>query len=153
MNVMLIAGQQESQAYHAQIAALESQLFDDAWDVSAVASSPAQFGVKVAVAVLDGAVVGYCIYQIIFEMSEILRIGTAKHAQGQGVANTLMMAVADDCQQQGAQRLLLEVRADNEPAIKLYQKHGFFQIDQRPNYYHGTDGGRIDALILQRQFS
>lgn len=153
MNVMLIAGQQESQAYHAQLAALESQLFDDAWDVSAVASSLAQFGARFAVVVIDDVVVGYCIYQIIFEMSEILRIGTAKHAQGRGVANALMMAVADDCQQQGAQRLLLEVRADNDPAIKLYQKHGFFQIDLRPNYYHGIDGCRIDALILQRQLS
>jgi len=42
--------------------------------------------------------------------------------------------------------VLLEVRADNETAIRLYRRHGFEQISVRRRYYQPGD---IDALVMQ----
>jgi ribosomal-protein-alanine N-acetyltransferase len=46
----------------------------------------------------------------------------------------------------GVTHTLLEVREDNESALRLYGRMGFEQISRRPGYY--ADG--TDALILRR---
>jgi ribosomal-protein-alanine N-acetyltransferase len=43
-----------------------------------------------------------------------------------------------------SERIWLEVHADNEPALKLYEALGFQQVGRRPKYYR--DGG--DAILL-----
>ena len=61
----------------------------------------------------------------------------------QGVADQLMAAGLERC----PGRWLLEVRDDNAPALRLYDKHGFTTIDRRADYY----GAGVDALILDRR--
>ena len=46
-------------------------------------------------------------------------------------------------------RLLLEVRVSNAPAIALYEKLGFSPLGVRPGFYEAP---REDALIMQRVF-
>ena len=46
-------------------------------------------------------------------------------------------------------RLFLEVRADNEAALRLYQGFGFERLGVRRNYYRG--GG--DALNMRLRLS
>ena len=41
----------------------------------------------------------------------------------------------------------LEVRIDNIPAIKLYEKCGFKKIAIRQNYYNGIDG-----ILMERKY-
>ena len=41
--------------------------------------------------------------------------------------------------------ITLEVAIDNIPAVKLYQKFNFYEVNKRKGYYHG-----IDALIMRR---
>ena len=45
----------------------------------------------------------------------------------------------------GCEHLFLEVRADNIPAISLYKKMSFLEINRRENYY-----GDVDALVMER---
>lgn len=42
--------------------------------------------------------------------------------------------------------LRLSVRASNQPAIQLYQEHGYSQINTWPHYYRGNE----DALIFEK---
>jgi ribosomal-protein-alanine N-acetyltransferase len=44
-----------------------------------------------------------------------------------------------------ADRVLLEVREDNEAALGLYAQSGFVEIDRRPRYYR--DGAA--AVVMQ----
>lgn len=130
-----------------QIVDLENVLFDDGWDGSAILSVLAQFGAGVLVYLQGAQVLGYCIYTIVFETAEILRIATCPDYQRQGIGDVLLDKISQFAKEKHAEKLLLEVRADNEPAIRLYLKHGFCHISTRPKYYdHKTD-----ALILQRK--
>lgn len=136
--------------YVSAIAKIESELFDDAWDALAVHSVLSQFGAGVLIVENDDdELMGYVIYQIVFEVAEILRIATDTDFQKQGVGKGLLDEFDKLCGEKGAERILLEVRADNAPAIRLYERQGFYQIDVRKGYYK-DEFGVVDALILER---
>lgn len=77
--------------------------------------------------------------------AEILILAVHPAAQRQGIARVLMEAVAEHYLVK-AERLFLEVRASNEPAIALYEELGFNCMGERRNYYPSASG-REDALI------
>lgn len=132
-----------------QIVDIEQQLFVDNWHYQDIKEILSGFGVGVLILKDNDNVMGYCIYNIVFEIAEILRIATCPSQQKKGVAQKLMNEFIQLCQLHHAERILLEVRATNMPAICFYQKNGFYQIDVRKNYYQ-DDKGKIDALILQK---
>lgn len=145
--------QPHQQALLAQIANIERLHFEDAWQLPAIKAVLAQFGAGLLLALDDkDRVLGYCVYQIVFEMAEILRIAVDFECQGQGIAKALIGAFVRLCQDTPAQKILLEVRADNAPALALYHSVGFEQLDRRKHYYH-TKSGKMDALIMQKWLS
>jgi putative acetyltransferase len=79
-------------------------------------------------------------------------IGIAVHDawHGRGVGNALMRAALDlaDCWL-NLERLELFVFTDNEPAIRLYKKHGF-EVEGRLKRYSFRDGGYTDAFVMAR---
>jgi len=103
--------------------------------------------------VLDNKVVGYCLYQVIFEQAEILRIGTHPNYQRQGIASQLFDKLNSELLHRQVENLLLEVRADNIPAIALYEQQQFVVIHRRKGYYQLKDKAAIDALIMQRVYT
>jgi L-phenylalanine/L-methionine N-acetyltransferase len=96
-----------------------------------------------------------------------LSIQTFPHTPRRGHVGQLGMAVHDDWQHQGIgsalmqaainladnwlnlRRLELEVFTDNEPAIRLYQKHGF-TIEGRLVQFAFRDGQYVDAYFMAR---
>ncbi|UNU73787.1 ribosomal protein S18-alanine N-acetyltransferase [Moraxella nasovis] len=135
------------------IASLELCLqADDAWDRYAIQDVLNQYGSGALWQMSDDVLVGYCLFSCVFEMAEILRIGTHPRYQKQGIARGLIKKLCQLCTKDfvPCERILLEVRADNMPAIYLYQTCGFVQIDVRKNYYK-TSSGAIDAIIFQKQ--
>lgn len=136
--------------YLNDIAKIERELFDDAWDSLAVSEVLGQYGAGVLIACDDGdELMGYLIYQVVFEVAEVLRIAMDMDHQKRGVGRALLDEFKALCQAKGAQRILLEVRADNSSAIRLYERCGFYQIDVRAGYYK-DEWGAVDALILQK---
>ena len=97
-------------------------------------------------------VIGYCLYQVIFEQAEILRIGTHPDYQRQGIASQLFSKLNMILESERVESLLLEVRADNAPAIALYEKQEFAVIHRRKGYYQLPHQPAIDALIMQRMY-
>jgi ribosomal protein S18 acetylase RimI-like enzyme len=47
---------------------------------------------------------------------------------------------------------LLEVRRDNKAARRLYQNKDFERIGIRKGYYPGTEGNRVDAIVMEYLF-
>lgn len=80
----------------------------------------------------------------------LLGISVARAAQGQGVGHALMGA-ACDWADRWAQilRIELHVFADNERAIRLYERHGFV----REGLFRGyalRDGRYVDSIAMAR---
>lgn len=137
------------------VADIEHSLQPDAWGKQTLLTMYEQrqktgFGVLGAYQSLpyrDKRLVGYLVYQSL-DVSELLRLGVDQAYQGRGVAWQLMMAWFDRIQTETA---LLEVRADNKPALRLYYKAGFYPIHKRRGYYQ-TLKGAIDAVVMERRF-
>ncbi|PJM73132.1 ribosomal-protein-alanine N-acetyltransferase [Bifidobacterium primatium] len=84
--------------------------------------------------------------------AEIMDVGVRRNAQRRGIAWRLMTALVDEAEQQGANRMLLEVRVDNAAALGLYHRLGFRRIGLRRRYYQpeGVDA-YVMALELKRR--
>ncbi|MES2663864.1 MAG: GNAT family N-acetyltransferase [Pseudomonadota bacterium] len=91
--------------------------------------------------------IGYLLVQDCIDFIDIIRIKTHFTYRRQGVAQFLMQQLIMHANKTH-QRIMLEVRESNIPAIQLYFSFGFKQIDIRRHYYLKNDG-REDALILQ----
>ncbi len=110
------------------------------------------YGQNQSAITIKSNVIGYCLYQHLFEQAEILRIGTHPHYQRQGMGSQTLNRLHELLQGNQVESLLLEVRADNVPAIALYEQQGFVMIHQRKGYYKLLDQPAIDALIMQRVY-
>ncbi|MCG3879808.1 ribosomal protein S18-alanine N-acetyltransferase [Psychrobacter sp. Ps6] len=97
-------------------------------------------------------VIGYCLYQMIFEQAEILRIGTHPDYQRQGIASQIIDKLHKVLQSNQVGNLLLEVRADNHAAIALYEKQAFAVIHRRKGYYQSPNQSAVDAFIMQHVY-
>jgi ribosomal-protein-alanine N-acetyltransferase len=62
----------------------------------------------------------------------------------------MLASVLRECRRRGVERVLLEVRAGNAPAIALYEKFLFEKISLRKGYYRDPveDGVVMQAVLL-----
>ena len=77
--------------------------------------------------------------------AEVLTIATDPQARGQGLAGTVLTAVAKTLFDDNLRSLFLEVAEDNASARALYKRLGFQPIGRRPGYYARPDG-RMAAI-------
>lgn len=122
----------------------------DAWYYQTISELLEQDSINLLVVYQSDKIVGYCLYQVVFEQAEILRIGTHPDYQRQGIASKLFDRLNNELKRCEVESLLLEVRADNIPAIALYEQQDFTVIHTRTGYYQLPDQPAIDALIMQR---
>lgn len=80
------------------------------------------------------------------DVADLDRIAVMPAARGRGLARELLTALIDSARDLGADRLLLEVAADNEAAIGLYDSFGFETISTRTGYY----AAGVDALVMEQ---
>lgn len=69
-----------------------------------------------------------------------------------GLGASLLQAVVQQAQQWGTERLLLEVRAGNAAAMRLYHRAGFVEEGRRRGYYPPLEqgAGAEDAVLMSR---
>ena len=95
-----------------------------------------------------GGLAGYAGLLVPGPEADIQTIAVAPSAQGRGVGTQLLRALTERAGRSGARSLLLEVRADNAPAVALYEREGFERISVRRRYYQPGD---VDAWIMRRR--
>ena len=66
--------------------------------------------------------------------------------RNQGIGNQLMKEFMKNMNENGIQKITLEVRRSNQNAIHLYEKYSYEQISIRKNYYSQPIE---DAVIFQ----
>jgi ribosomal-protein-alanine N-acetyltransferase len=70
-----------------------------------------------------------------------------------GIGRALLAGLEDAVRGRGATRIVLEVAETNAAARALYDSAGYRQVARRPQYYELPDGGRTDALMLEKGLS
>ncbi len=92
-------------------------------------------------------VVGYAGLADYPDEAFVQTMAVAPHAQGQGLGARLLAALLEEAARRGHRATSLEVRADNEPAQRLYARSGFERVGVRRGYYKGG----VDAWVLTRR--
>lgn len=77
--------------------------------------------------------------------AEIMTIGVEKAYQREGIAAAMLERLIAMAGEQGARRVLLEVRVDNVPALGLYRRFGFTRMGLRRRYYQPEN---VDAYTM-----
>ena len=138
-----------SSAHAAQIAALETANFSLPWDEASIRGELENpLSLWLAATEPDESVLGYVGSQTVFEDADILNVCVDPAARRQGIAEALMRELERRLIPKGVERITLEVRVSNQPAIRLYEKLGYTQVGLRKGYYEKP---REDAWILQKK--
>ena len=137
----------------AALVAIDAENFtDDAWSAATWWAELAERPRREYVVITDGAdtILGYGGVDHGGELADIMTVAVAPQARGRGLGRLVLVELERRARARGARHLLLEVRADNEPAVGLYVSHGWSQLSVRRRYYQPGD---VDALILRKSFS
>ena len=90
----------------------------------------------------EDKIIGYLYYSDIYDRVEINQIEIEENHRNCGKGSLLLKELTDTVDKS----ITLEVRKDNIPAIKLYEKFDFKKVAIRKNYYNGVDG-----ILMERK--
>ena len=94
-----------------------------------------------------GDIVGYGGIMVAGDVADVQTIGTVASAQGRGIGGAQLRWMVAEAAARGARGLMLEVRASNDPARRLYTRHGFADVRVRRRYYPGGE----DAVVMLKE--
>jgi ribosomal-protein-alanine N-acetyltransferase len=82
-----------------------------------------------------GFILGFAVASLLPPQAELETIAVAPGSQRLGLGRRLFQALAAELKAAGADDVLLEVRASNQPALAFYGALGFVKTSLRPGYY------------------
>lgn len=97
------------------------------------------------VALADGKLAGYGGFWRCIDEAHITTVSVDPELQRNGIARKLMKQLLEQAREEGFVCSTLEVRAGNEPAIKLYEKLGYKTTATRKSYYPDN---KEDACVM-----
>jgi len=95
----------------------------------------------------SGQVVGFAVASVILPEAELETIGVATDQQRQGIGRQLIEEACRILRGMEVRKVILEVRASNWAAQRLYQSSGFVPTGRRASYYIDPEE---DGLIMKR---
>ena len=143
MNYRIIDAQQ---AHLEQLHEIENECFSMPWTVELLRGQLKDDRHEFIAAVDEEQnVLGYVGMMYILDEGYISNVAVSEKYRRQGIADALIAELMNTADKLELAFVTLEVRASNEPAIKLYEKHGFAPVGRRKNYY---DLPKEDALLM-----
>jgi len=95
-------------------------------------------------------IVGFVIFHIAADVSEIYNIAVESSHARSGIGWALMSAAIQESSRRNAEKVILEVRKSNNPAINFYLKFDFKIAGERKNYYSNPIE---DAYVMELEIS
>lgn len=132
-----------------EFAALEAQIFGSAsWGRDSVIEGLQAVAVKALIVRrrMGAPPCGFAMWRSLGEDGEVLTFGIAPPCRGAGASDALLASMLRDAASRGLTAMFLEVGVSNEPALALYERHGFAPIGERRSYYRNGE----NALVLKR---
>ena len=115
------------------------------------------------VAEADGDIQGYIMCRIERGLSKFKTFRTARHAhvvsiavrepyRRRGIASEILLkAMENGVETYNVTECFLEVRVSNQPAIALYEKLGFTNVNRKLGYYMDGEDARVLAKSLKEE--
>lgn len=94
----------------------------------------------------DPQIVGYIGMYRMPPEGEITNVAVTQKMRGKGYGRELLLTMQRWAAEHEIDRIILEVRSKNEPAIQLYRTYGFEKVGVRKNFYQFP---REDADIME----
>jgi ribosomal-protein-alanine N-acetyltransferase len=135
------------------IAALHAQSFQRGWSEDECEQLLRDPAVLTHRALIRRQLAGFIMSRIAADEAEILSVAVSRACRGRGLARQLLSLHMRRLVGLGVGTIFLEVGETNDPAGKLYARAGFREVSRRPNYYSGSDGNPITALVLRRDLA
>ena len=101
------------------------------------------------IATIQEEVVGFLIAEYLVDSYNLLLIATKEEFKNQNIATKLMQKLEEISKNKNIEKIWLEVRENNIPAINLYKKNDFSSIFLRRNYYKNGDNAIIFEKIIK----
>ena len=134
--------------------ALETACFAEPWSPKSFryifshhVEATAGLAVIALLATVDEDIVGYALFQGVFEDWELFRLAVLPAYRRQGVAKRLLSQGLEYAKANGCTIMRLEARRKNSPARYLYEGFGFIEYAVRSKYYPNGD----DAILYARE--
>ncbi len=96
----------------------------------------------------ENKTVGLAGISLLFDHSDILTIAVLPEYRNLHIGSMLLKAIIEKTDNMLYEKMFLEVRESNTPAINMYKKYGFDEISIRKNYY--TNNGE-NAIIMMKK--
>ncbi len=136
------------------LAALHRECFGSrGWSLAQISGSLGLSTTVGFIAEADRQAAGFILCQMTpDEEAEVLTICVMPALRRKGIGALLLNAAFAAAKERKAARLFLEVAADNEAALALYEKAGFRVIGRRRGYY-ARESGAADAVMMETGIS
>jgi ribosomal-protein-alanine N-acetyltransferase len=104
-------------------------------------------GVRLVIEEAAGTLLGWCACRIMRPEAELLKIAVTSKRRRERLGEMLFRHLLDVLDGKGITALFLEVRSQNAPALRFYERYGFGRVGVRRRYYTNPED---DALILRK---
>lgn len=133
-----------------QVILIEHEIFIFPWTLGNFRDSiEAGYACRVLAQKDNDTLMGYGVLMMGVDEAHLLTLGVGSVWQKQGCGAHLLEYFIEFAGIGGAKSVLLDVRASNTNAAKLYQRLGFEQVAVRKGYYPAMCG-KEDALVMRR---
>ena len=95
-------------------------------------------------------IAGFLVVRAVVAEAEILNLCVAPDKRRTGLAESLLAEAIAELRRARVDRLFLEVRESNTPAISFYEKHAFRETGRRPGYYRDPDES---AVLMMKELT
>lgn len=127
-----------------QMAEIEREAFETPWTENMFIPEVEDPNAYYVVGVRGEEVVCYGGFHKVLDEAHITNIAVKSTERGKGIGRFLMSELIARAKMAGVNRMTLEVRDGNVPAIRLYESFGFKVEGVRKKYYDN----KFDALIM-----
>ena len=127
-----------------QMAQIEQEAFDQPWSERMFIPEVEDENAYYLVGVRGDEVICYGGFHKVLDEAHITNIAVRADSRGRGIGTLLMSELISRARMLGVKYMTLEVRDNNENAIKLYKSFGFTVEGIRKTYYNNMH----DALIM-----